>query len=286
MLRLHISTILSTMADNPARSSTLWSVFFRSALVLVATCITICIAIAAIPVLSLMLILVAISPESFPNLRIGGDPIHIRFDLNVTYGPQRPPRHHYRTHRTSPRPTSPQNNQTSSPQPASGPAYTWTRPDNSQQPTHLDTTFAIRQPYTWRSTSGYVPSQANIHNSMPPYLPAISEPEPRPLFAQYGAYTSMDPSPPFRASPIPPPPTSRLVRTDSNILWTANDRLPPARPDETTTPTRLGPTRRSTAESMPGQIPVVDDESDDEILPVYDRPPEYDDESHSQPSSR
>lgn len=121
---------------------------------------------------------------------------------------------------------------------------------------------------------------------MPPYLPPISEPESSLFFPQYGAYTSLDPSPPFQASPIPPPPTSRLVRTNSDISWAADDRLPPARPDESTTPTRPRPTRRFTAEYMPGQVPIVDDESDDEILPVYDRPPEYDDERHSQPSSR
>lgn len=274
------------MADNPAQPSMLWRVFFRSALVFVATCITICIIIAAIPVLFVMFILVAVSPESFSNFDIGDGMVNVRFDLNVTYGPQRPPRPHHRTHRTSPHPTSPQNNQTPSPQPPSGPAYTWARQNSSQQPTRLDTDFAARQPYTWRSTSGYVPSHPSIYNAMPPYVPPISELESRLFFPQHDAYTSLDPSPPFRASPIPPPPSSRLVRTNSNISWTADDHLPPARPDETRTPTRSGHTRRSTAESMPGQIPIVDDESDDEILPVYDRPPEYDDERHSQRASR
>lgn len=37
---------------------------------------------------------------------------------------------------------------------------------------------------------------------------------------------------------------------------------------------------------MPGLVHTVDDESEGEALPVYDRPPEYDDEAHSQPSSR
>ncbi|KAI4744658.1 hypothetical protein E4T50_04972 [Aureobasidium sp. EXF-12298] len=266
------------MPDNPPQSSVWWSVFYRSVLVFVATCITICIAIAVIPVLFVMFILVAVSPESFSNLSIGGDTVRIRLDLNVTYGPQRAPRQRTRAHGTSPRPTSPQDNQLSSPQSPSTPAYSWARQYNSQPSAPLGTTFAVQQPYTWRSTSGYVPSHANIYNSMPPYLPPISEPGPRPLFPQYGAYTSMDPSPPFRAS--------RLVRTNSNVSWTADDRLPPARPDDTTTPTPSGARRRSTAESMPGLVPIVNDESDDEILPVYDRPPEYDDERHSQPSSR
>ncbi|KAH0385805.1 hypothetical protein KCU92_g3219, partial [Aureobasidium melanogenum] len=274
------------MPDNPPQSSVWWSVFYRSVLVFVATCITICIAIAVIPVLFVMFILVAVSPESFSNLSIGGDTVRIRLDLNVTYGPQRTPRQRAHGNRTSSRPTTPQNNQPSSPQSPSSPAYNWARQYNSQQAAPLATAFAVEQPYTWRSTSAYVPSHANIYNSMPPYLPPISEPEPRPFFPQYGAYTSMDLSPPFRASPIPPPPAGRLVRTNSNVSWTADDRLPPARPDDTTTPTPSGARRRSTAESMPGLVPIVNDESDDEILPVYDRPPEYDDERHSQPSSR
>ncbi|KAG9563654.1 hypothetical protein KCU79_g5589, partial [Aureobasidium melanogenum] len=61
------------MADNPPQTSMWWNVFYRSALVFVVTCITICIAIAAIPVLFVMFILVAVSPESFSNLSIGGD---------------------------------------------------------------------------------------------------------------------------------------------------------------------------------------------------------------------
>ncbi|KAG9734395.1 hypothetical protein KCU73_g10784, partial [Aureobasidium melanogenum] len=61
------------MPDNPPQSSVWWSVFYRSVLVFVATCITICITIAAIPVLFVMFILVAVSPESFSNLSIGGD---------------------------------------------------------------------------------------------------------------------------------------------------------------------------------------------------------------------
>ncbi|KAG9660633.1 hypothetical protein KCU95_g4580, partial [Aureobasidium melanogenum] len=274
------------MPDNPPQPSMLWSVFCRSVLVFVVTCITICIAIAAIPVLFVILVLVAVSPESFSNLSIGGDMVRIRLDLNVTYGPQHAPPQRARAHGTSPRPTSPQDNQPSSPQSPSSPAYNWAHRYNSQRAAPLATTFAVQQPYTWRSTSAYVPSHASIYNSMPPYLPPISEPGPRPLFPQYGAYTSMDPSPPFRASPIPPPPASRLVRTNSNVSWTADDRLPPARPDDTTIPTPSGFRRRSTAESMPGLVPIVNDESDDEILPVYDRPPEYDDERHSQPSPR
>lgn len=225
------------MPDNPPQPSMLWSVFCRSVLVFVVTCITICIAIAAIPVLFVILVLVAVSPESFSNLSIRGDTVRIRLDLNVTYGPQRAPPQRARAHGTSPRPTSPQDNQPSSPQSPSGPAYNWARQYDSQQAAPLATTFAVQQPYTWRSTSGYVPSHASIYNSMPPYLPPISEPGPRPLFPQYCAYASMDLSPPFRASPIPPPPASRLVRTNSNVSWTADDHLPPARPDDTTTPT-------------------------------------------------
>ncbi|KAK6004256.1 hypothetical protein QM012_009106 [Aureobasidium pullulans] len=266
------------MADNPAQPSLLWKVFFRSVLIFVATFITI----AAIPVLFVMFILVAISPESFSTLSIGDGTAQIHLDLNISCGPQRTPRH--RTRQNSSRPTSPQDNQLESPQSPLNPAYTWARQNSSQQATRLDTTFAVRQPYTWRSTSGYVPSHANIYDAMPPYLPPISEPEPRSFFSQYGAYTSLDPSPPLRASPIPPTPTNRLERTNSNFSWTADDRLPPARPDGMTTSTRPGLIRRSTAESMPEQIPIVDDESDDDVLPVYDRPPEYDDERHSQPS--
>ncbi|KAG9947982.1 hypothetical protein KCU85_g5402, partial [Aureobasidium melanogenum] len=276
------------MADNPAQPSILWSVLFRSLLVFVAACITICIAIAAIPVLFVMFVLVAVSPESSSNLNIKDGTIRIRLNLNVTHGPQHglPDGARRMSSRpASPRPTIRQNNQPSSLQSPSGPAYTWARQYNSQQPATLATAFPVQQPYTWRSTSGYIPSHANIHNSMPPYLPPISEPAPRPLFPQYGAYTSMDPSPPFRASPILPPPAGRLVRTDSDVDWAADDRLPPARPDGTTTPTPLS-RRRSTAESMPGLVPIVNDESDNEVLPVYDRPPEYDDERHSQPSSR
>ncbi|KAH0372929.1 hypothetical protein KCU65_g867, partial [Aureobasidium melanogenum] len=253
------------MADNPPQPSILWSVLLR--------------------ILFVVFILVVVSPESFSNLNIGDGTIRIRVDLNVTRDRQHGSRQGARrmsTHPASPLPTTPQDNQPSSPQSPSGPAYTWARQYNSAP---LTTTFAVQQPYTWRSTSGYVPAHANIYNTMPPHLPAVSEPAPRPLFPQYGAYTSMDPSPPFRASPIPPPPAGRLVRTNSNVDWAADDRLPPARPDGTTTPTPPS-RRRSTAESMPGLVPIVNDESDDEILPVYDRPPEYDDERHSQPSSR
>ncbi|KAI4763300.1 hypothetical protein E4T52_04637 [Aureobasidium sp. EXF-3400] len=292
-IHLHLSIKSATMADNPGRLSIWWNIFSRSALVFVATCITICTAIAAIPVLFVMFILVAISPESFSNINFGGNTVQIRLDLNTTIG--QPPAADSRPRRTTPHPTTPQVNQPSSPQSPSGrAAYTWVRQYHSNQAAPVATAFPAQQPYTWRAPSGHLPSNANILNSLPPLLPPISEPEPIPnaqLPLRYSPYTSMDTTPPTRSTPITSPPTRRRhhyrrERVGSDFSWTADDRIPPARPDDTITPSRPGASRRTTAESMPGQVPMVGDESGDEALPVYDRPPEYDDEIHSQPSPR
>ncbi|CAD0092921.1 unnamed protein product [Aureobasidium vineae] len=276
------------MADNPDQLSIWWKIFFRSALVFVATCITICAAIVAIPVLFVMFILVAISPESFSNLSFGDGTARIRLDLNITYG--QPRAADQRPRRTIPCPTSPRNDPPSSPQSPSSPAHTWVRQYHAREPAPIDTTFAAQRPYTWRASSDYLPSHANITNSLPPYLPPISDPEsiPQSLFTSpYGLYTSMDPSPPTRSIPITSPPTRRRERVDSNFSWAASERLPPARPDEVSSgASRPEHLRRITAESMPELAPIVDNESDDEVLPEYERPPEYDDERHSQSSPR
>jgi hypothetical protein len=289
-LPLHLSIKSTTMADNPGRLSILWrNVLFRSALGIVAICIVICTAVAAIPVLFVMFIIVAISPGTFSNIALGDGVVHIRLDLNITNG--QPRATNLRSRQTSSNPRTPEDNQTSSPQSPQNPApYTWVRQYRSRRPVPLHTTFPAQQAYTWRTPSGQLPSHANILNSLPPYLPPISEPEPIPnaqIPLHYVPYTSMDPSPPERSTPIVSAPTRRHHhRSASTFSWTAEDRLPPARPDEASTPSRPEPLRRTTAESMPGQIPMVDDESGDEALPVYDRPPEYDDEIHSQPSPR
>lgn len=266
------------MADNPGQLSISWrNVLFRTALLFVAICITI----AAIPVLFVMFILVAISPESFSNLTLGDGTLHIRLDLNIT--DSQPRTADSRPRRTTHQPRTPQDNQPSSPQsPRNATAYTWVRQYHSRRPAPLDTAFAIQQPYTWRAPFGHLPSHANILNSSPPYLPPISEPETIPnaqLPLRYEPYIYIDPSPPSRHH-------HRRERAAANFSMTADDRLPPARPDGETTPSRPELARRTTAESMPGQVPMVDDESGDEALPVYDRPPEYDDEIHSQPSPR
>jgi hypothetical protein len=277
-LHLHLLIVYTTMADNPGQLSISWrNVLFRSALVFVATCITI----AAIPVLFAMFILVAILPESFSNLTLGDGTIHIRLDLDITNNQLRAA--HPRARQVTPLPRTSQDNQPSSPQsPQNQPAYTWVRQYHSRRPAPLDTAFAAQQPYTWRAPSGHLHSHANILNSLPPYLPPISEPEPIPnaqLPLRYEPYTYIDPSPPIRHH-------RRRERAAANFSRAADDRIPPARPDEETTPSRPELVRRTTAESMPGQVPMVDDESGDEALPVYDRPPEYDDEVHSQPSPR
>ncbi|CAD0113106.1 unnamed protein product [Aureobasidium uvarum] len=276
------------MADNPGQSFVWWKIFFRSALVFVATCITICTAIVAIPVLFVMFVLVAVSPESFSNLSFGDGTARIRLDLNITYG--QPRSAGQRPRRTTPRPTSPRYDPPSSPQSPSSPAYTWVRQYHAHESAPIDTTFAAHRPYTWRASSGNLPSNANITNSLPPYLPPISEPEPIPqsLFpSPYDPYTSMDPSPPTQSLPITSPPTRRRERVDSDFSWAASERLPPARPDEASSgASRPEPLRRTTAESMPELGPIVDSESDDEVLPEYEPPPEYDDERHSQSSPR
>jgi hypothetical protein len=285
-----LSIISTTMADNPGQPSILWrNILFRSALVFVATCIVICTAVAAIPVLFVMFIIVAISPGTFSNIDLGDGTVHIRLDLNITNGQPRVTGS--RPRQTTSNPTTPQDNQPSSPQSPQNPApYTWVRQYHSRRPATLHTTFPAQQAYTWRTPSGQLPSHANILNSLPPYLPPISEPEPIPnaqLPLHYVPYTSMDPSPPSRSTPIVSAPTRRHHhRSASTFLWHAEDRLPPARPDEASTPSRPEPLRRTTADSMPGQIPMVDEDSGDEALPVYDRPPEYDDEIHSSPSPR
>ncbi|KAI4718944.1 hypothetical protein E4T48_04804 [Aureobasidium sp. EXF-10727] len=276
------------MADNPGQLSIWWNVFFRCALVFVATCITICAAIVALPVLFVMFILVAISPEAFSNLSFGDGTAHVRLDLNITYG--QPRAAGQRPRRTTPRPTSPRNDPSSSPQSPSSPAYTWVRQYQMHEPTPIDTTFAAQRPYTWRASTGHLPSHANITNSLPPHLPPISEPEPIPQSffpSSYGSYTSMIPSSPTRSIPVTSPPARRRERADSNTSWTADERLPPALPDEVSSgASRPEPMRRTTTESMPELAPIVDDESDEEGLPEYERPPEYDDERHSQSSPR
>ncbi|KAH0292271.1 hypothetical protein M436DRAFT_79006 [Aureobasidium namibiae CBS 147.97] len=292
------------MADNTGQQSIWWTIFSRSTLVIVATCITICTATISVPVLFVMFVLVAISPEYFSNMSFGIDTNHIRLDLKITSGQMRAGV--ASPHPTISPPTTPQDNRSSStrsttlqspsrqspsPRSPSGPAaYTWVRQYHSQQPTPLNTAFAAQQPYTWRAASGHLPSNANIQNSLPPYLPPISEPEPIPMAqlpSRYGAYTSMDTTPPTRSAPTTSPPLRRRRRRpSSNFSWDADDRLPPARPDEVITPSRPGALRRTTAESMPGLVHIVDDDSGDEALPVYDRPPEYDDEAHSQPPLR
>ena len=288
-LHPHLSIPSTTMADNPGHLSFWRNIVFRSTLVFVATCITICIAIAAIPILFVMFIIIAVSPESFSNLALGDGTVHIRLNLDITTG--QPHAAEARPRQATPRSSSLQDNRPSSPQSPPDPAaYTWVRQYHSQQPTPLNAAFAAQQPYTWPATSGHMPSNANILNSLPPYLPPISEPEPisnAQLPLRYSPYNSMDTTPPTRSFPFISPPTlRRRQRSNSNFPWTADDRLPPARPDEAITPSRPGASRRTTAESMPGQVPMVDEESGDEELPVYDRPPEYDDEIHSQPSPR
>lgn len=125
-IHLHPSIESTTMADNPGQPSIWWNIFFRSALVFVATCITICTAIAAIPVLFVMFILVAISPESFSNITFGDSTIQIRLELNIING--QPPAADSRPRRTTPHSTTPQDNQPSSPQSPSGrAAYTRVR---------------------------------------------------------------------------------------------------------------------------------------------------------------
>lgn len=315
-LDLNVSITSTTMADNSGQQS-IWRTFCsRSALVVVATCITICTATISVPVLFVMLVLVALSPESFSNMSFGIDTNHIRLDLKITTG--RLLAEASTPHPTTSPPTSPQDNQISStrstalqspsprspslrstrsrspsPRSPSGPAaYTWVRQYHSQQPIPLNTASATQQPYTWRATSGDLPSHANNLNSLPPYLPPISEPEPIPMVQlplRHTAYTSMDTTPPTRSAPATSPLAHRRRyrrRSESESSWSPDHRLSPAYPHEPPTPSRPGASRRTTAESMPGLVHIVDEESGDEALPVYDRPPEYDDEVHSQPSSR
>jgi len=307
--RPHFSITSTTMADNAGRQSIWWTILSCSALALVATGIIICTATISVPILLVMFILVAISPQSFSNMSFGIDTNYVRLDLKITTGQTRA--EVASPHPTTSPPTTPQDNRSSStrsttiqspsrrssrprspsPQSPSGPtAYTWVRQYHSQQPTPLDTAFAGRQPYTWRAASGHLPSNANIENSLPPYLPPISEPEPIPMTqlpSRYGAYTSVDTTPPPRSAPTTSPPLRRRRRrSGSNFSWDADDRVPPARPEEVVTPSRPGALRRTTAESMPRLVHIVDEDSGDEALPVYDRPPEYDDEVHSQPSPR
>lgn len=302
--RPYFSITSTTMADDTGQQSIWWKIFFCSALAPVATGIIICTATISVPILLVMFILVAISPQSFSNMSFGIDTHYIRLDLKITTGQTRaevasphpatsPPITPQDNRSSSTRSTSIQSPSRQSPSPRSpsgSAAYTWVRQYHSQQPTPLNTAFAAQQPYTWRAASGHLPSNANIQNSLPPYLPPISEPEPIPMAqlpSRYGAYTSVDTTPPTRSAPATSPPLRRRRRrSGSNFSRDADDRLPPARPDEVITPSRPGALRRMTAESMPGLVHIVDDESGDEALPVYDRPPEYDDEVHSQPSPR
>ena len=306
-----LSITSTTMADNPSQQSIRQTVFSRSAFVFVATCITICTATISVPVLFVMFVIVAISPQSFSNISFGFETRHVRLDLKITTG--QPSIEAASPHPSTPTPTFLQDNQSSStrsstlqspnlrsprprssrprspsPRSPSGPAaYTWVRQYHSQQPTPLNTAFAIQQPYTWRATSGHLPSHANISNSLPPYLPPISEPEPIPMTqlpSRYTPYTSMDTTPPTRSAPATSPPARHRRRQRSDSTFSADHRHSPTYSHEPPTPSRPEASRRSTAESMPGLVHIVDDESGDEALPVYDRPPEYDDEVHSQPS--
>lgn len=222
---LHLSITSTTMADNPGQPSVWRTIFFRSALVIVATCITVCTATISVPVLFVMFVIVAISPGHFSNISFGIDTNHIRLDLKITTG--QPRAEAASPHQTTSPPTSLQDNQSTStrsstlqspgpqspslrpsrsrspsPRSPSGPAaYTWVRQYHSQQPAPLNTAFAGQQPYTWQAPSGHLPSNANILNSLPPYLPPISEPEPIPMTqlpSRYTPYTSMDTTPPTR----------------------------------------------------------------------------------------
>lgn len=261
------------MADNPRRLSVLGTVILRAALVIAATCLVF----AAIPAIIIMFILVAFSPESFPNYGFGHETTGIRVDVNIT--PIHPRSPSQRRRRPNPR-----GGQPSSPQSPTTPTYTWAGRYNSPPPQRVDTPSAERPAFAWRSPQAFSPVYGDQINSMPPHLPALSEPEPqiwydsrRPFIPPLrGPYTSMDPLPPAHPND----------RGNSNFSWSPDEPLPPARPEGDTGSPRAEPVRRVTATSMPGEVPMIVDESDEEALPVYERPPEYDDESHSARSLR
>ncbi|KAI5207574.1 hypothetical protein E4T38_03238 [Aureobasidium subglaciale] len=282
------------MADNLGGLSTIQTILLRGAIISAIVCVVT----TAPPVLFVMLILVAIAPETFSDLIFGHGTTHVQVDANITYDQPRTASQHAR--RTSPTRASARDGHPPSPPRPQSPEYTWVRRYNSPRPASVDASFAAQQPYTWRTGSGYVATYTNIAASTPPYLPPATRSEPTrhhsrgpnsPIFRNV-PYSSMNPSPP-RYPPSPSPPRHRRrERVDSDVSWDNDDRLPPARPREPDSPSRPEHSRRITAESMPGLIVMVDEESEheheseDEVLPIYERPPEYDDERHSRSSSQ
>ncbi|KAI5273081.1 hypothetical protein E4T47_03597 [Aureobasidium subglaciale] len=278
------------MADNLGGLSTIRTILLRGAIVSAIVCVVT----TALPVLFVMLILVAVAPDTFSDLIFGHGTTHVQVDVNITYDQSRTASQDAR--RTSPARASTRDGHSPSPTPPpQSPSYTWVRRYNSLLPAPADVTFAAQQPYTWRTGSGYVAPYTNAATSTPPCLPPATRSEPTRYHSRRSnsppfrnvPYSSMDPlSPEYPLSPSSPR-HRRRERVDSGVSWDNDDRLPPARPREPDSSTRPEHLRRSTAESMPGLVVMVDEESEheheseDEVLPIYERPPEYDDERHS-----
>ncbi|KAI5210384.1 hypothetical protein E4T39_00328 [Aureobasidium subglaciale] len=280
------------MADNLGGLSTIRTILLRGAIAIAI----ICVVTTVLPTLLVMLVLIAIAPETFSDLVSGHGTALVQVDVNITY--DQPRTASRGAHRTRPTQASARDGQTSSPPSPQSPAYTWVRRYNSPRPASADATFAAQQPYTWRTRYGYVAPYTNTTASSPPYLPPVTRSEPTRHHSRvpnhspprYGPYSSTDHSPP-RYPPSPSPPRHRRrERVGSDISWDNDDRLPPARPRDTPNPSLPDHSRRSTAESMPGLVAMFDEgserEFEDEVLPIYERPPAYDDERNSQSPSR
>jgi hypothetical protein len=252
------------MADDNRMLSALGIILLRISLVIAASCI----AIASIPAVIIMFIFVAFSPESLTQC-FGEGTSSIRIDINMNpeqqVPPARPRRRQTSTRREHRRPSSPH-------------------------------PIALTAPYTWDRSDAYTPALASRHhnrlNSSPPELPAATEPQyqhyetRRSFFTNRysgGPYTSIDPLPPARPD----------ERPRSTYSWRGDDeeeeRLPPARPDDedydddaiarSDLPESRGEGLASEQQHQPVLVPIINDETDEEPLPRYERPPEYDDDN-------